>query len=77
MKARPGRFRFRITPGDQVVLTVSPTKRALQAMARRNPPDTWSRAARRILARFERHGFGVAEVRRALARKYGQNWLAQ
>ena len=52
--------RFRFVAGDVVVLMVARNKRGLQQMARRDPPDSWSRAAARILARCERNGIPVA-----------------
>lgn len=63
---KPIKIRLRFVPGDVVVLTLAPTKRALQRMARRKPPDSWSRAAKRILKRLDRWGVQVADVAREI-----------
>jgi hypothetical protein len=65
------KIRLRFCRGDCVVLWMAPNKKALQAMARRKPPDSWSRAAKRILKRLDGWGLGVAEVAREVNAKSG------
>jgi len=59
-------IRLRFVPGDVVVFMLARNKKAMVAMSRRE--DSWGRAARRILKRLDRHGFGVAEVAKSIAR---------
>jgi hypothetical protein len=48
---------------------VASNRRAMEAMSRRKPEDSWSRAARRILRRLDRWGIRVADAARVLNAK--------
>lgn len=70
MKKKATRRRwFTFTAGDVVVFMMARNRRAMEKMARRKPPDSWSRAAKRILRRLDRNGLAVSWVVRALKRQ--------
>jgi hypothetical protein len=68
MKGDAVRRFFVFTPGDVVVFTLARTRRQMEALAKRKPEDSWSRAARRILRRLDRNGLRVSDVARELRR---------